>query len=127
LDTLTRAPAPAINGVPARWIVGATIGVAFMGSGLIAPLYAVYQRTFHFPEVTLTLIYAAYALGNLAALLFFGKVSDCAGRRIFGAVGALVALTRETVDSAGRKPSFELLRPRVGVPKEIPRSSSRPP
>jgi len=73
-----------MNGVPARWIVAAMIGVAFMGSGLITPLYAIYQRAFNFPEVTLTFVYAVYALGNLAALLFFGKVSDCIGRRIVG-------------------------------------------
>jgi MFS family permease len=67
-----------------RWIVGALVGVAFMGSGLITPLYALYQRAFHFSEITLTLIYAAYVLGNVVALLFFGKFSDHVGRRPVG-------------------------------------------
>jgi MFS family permease len=57
------------------------LAVGFMGSGLITPLYDIYQRTFHFSEVTLTLVYAAYAIGNLIALLFFGKWSDTIGRR----------------------------------------------
>lgn len=61
--------------------VAAMIGVAFMGSGLVTPLYEIYQKTFHFSEITLTLIYAAYVVGNVAALLFFGRFSDALGRR----------------------------------------------
>lgn len=64
-----------------KWVASAMVGVAFMGSGLITPLYDLYQRVFHFSELTLTLIYAAYAVGNLIALLFFGKWSDTVGRR----------------------------------------------
>jgi MFS family permease len=64
-----------------KWVAAATVGVAFMGSGLITPLYRIYQRAFHFSDVTLTFIYAAYVLGNLAALLFFGRLSDKIGRR----------------------------------------------
>ena len=37
--------------------------------------------TFRFSRITLTLIYAIYAVGNLAALLVFGRVSDRIGRR----------------------------------------------
>lgn len=52
-----------------------------MGSGLITPLYELYRKAFGFSEITLTLIYAAYVVGNVAALLFFGRFSDVAGRR----------------------------------------------
>ncbi len=90
METLLPARPRSINGVPARWIVAAMLGIAFMGSGLITPLYAIYQRAFHFPEVTLTLIYAAYALGNLAALLFFGRISDRIGRRVVGAASVVL-------------------------------------
>jgi predicted MFS family arabinose efflux permease len=68
------------------------IGVAFMGSGLITPLYDIYQRAFHFSEVTLTLIYAAYVVGNVAALLFFGKFSDRIGRRRVGMASILLGI-----------------------------------
>jgi MFS family permease len=57
------------------------IAVAFMGSTLITPLYVLYRREFHFSEIMLTLIYATYVVGNLGALLFFGRISDQAGRR----------------------------------------------
>ncbi|HKR36208.1 MAG TPA: MFS transporter, partial [Steroidobacteraceae bacterium] len=61
--------------------VGSMIGVMFMGSTIVTPLYALYARQFDFSAVVLTLIYAAYVIGNLASLFFFGGVSDRAGRR----------------------------------------------
>jgi MFS family permease len=74
----------------AQWAIAGVIGVAFMGSGLITPLYAFYQKIFGFSEITLTFVYAAYALGNALALLFFGKLSDIFGRRPV-AVASIVA------------------------------------
>jgi len=59
----------------------AAIAVMFMGSTLVTPLYVLYQQAFGFSEVTLTLVYAAYVVGNLCALLFFGRLSDRIGRR----------------------------------------------
>lgn len=63
------------------YVAGAVVAVAFMGSGLITPLYEIYQKAFRFSEITLTLIYAAYAIGNVVALLFLGRLSDYVGRR----------------------------------------------
>ena len=57
------------------------IGVMFMGSTLLTPLYLLYQRAFGFSEITLTLIYAVYVVGNIGALFFFGHLSDQVGRR----------------------------------------------
>ena len=57
------------------------LGVAFGLSTLITPLYVIYQQSIGFSQITLTLIYAAYAIGNIAALLLFGHVSDGVGRR----------------------------------------------
>jgi predicted MFS family arabinose efflux permease len=44
-------------------------------------LYAVYQQLWHFSPVTLTVIYAAYAIGGLIALVTTGRLSDHLGRR----------------------------------------------
>ncbi|MBV8149468.1 MAG: MFS transporter [Candidatus Eremiobacteraeota bacterium] len=74
----------------ASWVVALMIAVAFMGSGLITPLYELYQKAFQFSEITLTLIYAAYVVGNLVALLFLGKLSDRIGRRTISAAGVAV-------------------------------------
>ena len=57
------------------------IGVMFMGSTLLTPLYLLYQRAFGFSEITLTLIYAVYVVGNIGALFFFGRLWDQVGRR----------------------------------------------
>jgi MFS family permease len=61
--------------------VASVITVAFMGSVIITPLYSLYQRKFGFSEITLTLVYAVYVVGNVAALLLFGQISDAVGRK----------------------------------------------
>ncbi|MBV8697711.1 MAG: MFS transporter [Bradyrhizobium sp.] len=61
--------------------VAAMIGAAFAGSTLVTPLYVIYKEQFGFSQITLTLVYGAYVLGNLVALLFLGHLSDRLGRR----------------------------------------------
>jgi MFS family permease len=46
-----------------------------------SPLYGVYQALWNFSPLTLTAVYASYALGGLAALLTTGRLSDYLGRR----------------------------------------------
>ena len=53
----------------------------FMGSTLVTPLYVLYQNEFGFSELVLTLVFAAYALGNIASLFLLGRISDQIGRR----------------------------------------------
>jgi MFS family permease len=60
---------------------GAVIAVLFMGSTLITPLYDLYAKTYGLSVVAVGLLYAVYVVGNLIALLFFGRVSDQIGRR----------------------------------------------
>jgi MFS family permease len=69
------------------------IGALFAGSTVLTPLYAIYKQTFGFSQITLTLIYAVYALGNLLALSLFGRVSDQIGRASIAllATGAAIA------------------------------------
>lgn len=70
-----------LQGTSALTAVAMLIGAAFGLSTLITPLYLIYQQQLGFSQITLTLIYAAYAIGNVAALLFVGRVSDRLGRR----------------------------------------------
>jgi MFS family permease len=74
-------------------VVAGELGVLFVGATLPSPLYPLYGATFGFGGVTLTLIYAAYVLGNLAALLFGGRLSDQIGRRraMLPALGLAIA------------------------------------
>lgn len=45
------------------------------------PLYHFYQETFGLSSLTVTIIFAAYAVSLLAALLTFGSISDHIGRK----------------------------------------------
>ena len=59
----------------------ALIALSFAGSTLLTPLYVLYQTRFRFSAFVLTIVYAAYVIGNAAALLFLGRLSDRIGRR----------------------------------------------
>jgi len=81
---------------PAAYALSAAIiGAALFASSTPSPLYETYARLWGFSSVVLTLVYATYALGVLAALLLAGRVSDVAGRRpvLTIALGALLGAT----------------------------------
>jgi len=61
--------------------VAAVIGLVLFASSTPSPLYGTYRALWGFSPVVLTLVYATYAIGVLAALLVAGRVSDEAGRR----------------------------------------------
>jgi MFS family permease len=83
------------GGPVALTIVAVQLAVMFVGAIMPTPLYPLYQRAFGFSGITLTLIYAVYVLGNLVALLFFGRLADQVGRRkaILPAIGFGIAST----------------------------------
>jgi MFS family permease len=62
-------------------VASAVIGLALFASATPSPIYALYQERWHFSTLVLTLIYAVYAFGVLAALLLVGRVSDDVGRK----------------------------------------------
>ena len=72
--------------------VAAMIGVMFAGSTLVTSLYAIYKQKIGFSGITLTVIYAAYVVGNLGALLVFGRLSDQIGRRLAALPALAVAV-----------------------------------
>jgi MFS family permease len=57
------------------------MAIILASSNLLTPLYATYQRMFHFTPLTLTLIFATYVLTLIPALLLFGPLADAIGRR----------------------------------------------
>src|ERR1700727_2145333 len=60
----------------------ASITVSFLASSSApTPLYALYQAQWGFSPITVTVIFAIYALAVLAALLSVGRLSDHLGRR----------------------------------------------
>jgi MFS family permease len=65
----------------AFWLVAVAFAVTMFGTTLPTPLYVLYQEDLGFAEPMLTVIFAVYAAGVLAALLLFGRASDELGRR----------------------------------------------
>ncbi len=78
-------------------VVAAMIGVLFAGSTVVTPLYVIYKQQFGFSQISLTLIYAVYVVGNLAALLWFGRLSDQIGRRQVALVAMGLAIVSAIV------------------------------
>jgi MFS family permease len=73
-----------------RWLFGHHVSfwlaaLAFllnMGfSAVPTPLYVLYQRRDHFSDITITLVYAVYAVGVIVSLFLAGHLSDWVGRR----------------------------------------------
>ena len=57
------------------------LAVGMMGTTLPTPLYALYRQRLGFSELMITVIFAVYAGGVIAALLLLGRLSDQIGRR----------------------------------------------
>jgi MFS family permease len=55
--------------------------VAMGGTTLPTPLYPTYREEFGFSQFVVTIIFATYAVGVIAALVLFGSMSDQVGRR----------------------------------------------
>jgi MFS family permease len=85
-------PTPRLSQPLAYALSATVIGLALFASATPSPLYETYSRLWGFSPVVLTLVYATYAIGVLAALLLAGRASDETGRRpvLLIALGGLV-------------------------------------
>ncbi|WP_210716833.1 MFS transporter [Amycolatopsis acididurans] len=63
------------------WLVAYAFAVTMAFSAAPAPLYVLYQQKDGFGPFTVTLVFAAYAVGVVVSLFLAGHVSDWAGRR----------------------------------------------
>jgi MFS family permease len=65
------------------WYLAAAgvFAVGMAGTTLPTPLYGLYEEQIGFSELTVTVVFAVYALGVIAALLVAGDFSDILGRR----------------------------------------------
>jgi MFS family permease len=65
-----------------RLTLPASMVMSFLAaSSAPTPLYATYAGEWHFSPITTTVIFGAYAIAVLLALLILGRVSDHTGRR----------------------------------------------
>jgi MFS family permease len=96
MTTSPAAPRQTLSPRLAYVLVASVIGLALFASGTPSPLYGIYRDLWGFSPVVLTLVYATYAFGVLAALVLAGRISDDVGRRPVLLV-ALTALMGATV------------------------------
>jgi MFS family permease len=73
--------APFARPRPALSLVVFAFTVTMLGTTLPTPLYPAYETRFGFGALTVTIVFATYAVGVLTALIGFGSASDQLGRR----------------------------------------------
>ena len=61
--------------------VAYTMTAVATGLNLLTPLYGIYRHKYDFSALTLTLIFAAYIVTIIPAMLIFGPLADAFGRR----------------------------------------------
>jgi MFS family permease len=71
--------------------------VLMLGGTVPAPLYAFYVRSLGLTPLLVTVVFAAYAVGTLAALLLGGGLSDRVGRRPVLAAAIVVSAISDVV------------------------------
>ena len=72
------------------WLLALVLVLLLSAASAPSPLYGVYQTLWNFSPLTLTAIYASFALGGLAMLLTTGRLSDHLGRRRVLSIGLAV-------------------------------------
>lgn len=81
-----------ISRVASFWSLTLLITFLLAAASAPSPLYPLYQAKFQFSAITLTSIYALYAVGALTALLAAGRLSDHIGRRRVVAVALAIQI-----------------------------------
>ncbi|MFV5998876.1 MFS transporter [Streptomyces sp. NPDC056231] len=66
---------------PGYLAAAGVFAVGMMGTTLPTPLYGLYREQIGFSELVVTVVFAVYAIGVIAALLWAGGFSDVLGRR----------------------------------------------
>jgi MFS family permease len=90
----------------AFWLLAFVFAATMLGTTLPTPLYVVYQAHWHFSAGVVTMIFASYAAGVLAALLLAGRSSDQAGRK---------PVLAAALGSSALSTAVFILAPNVGV------------
>ena len=108
-----RASARAVPRLPQRAGLWA-VAFAFLAvSALTAPssLYGLYEQQEHLSSLTITIVYAVYAIGIVVSLLLAGHVSDWYGRRMAMLPALAIAVAAAVVFLAWRSLAWPARRP----------------
>ncbi len=119
-NAATTAQTRGTPGPPRRrgafWLVGLTLVAFLAASSAPSPLYVVFQERWGFSALTLTTVFASYAIALLVALVTVGGISDFLGRRpVLLAALALEAVSMVVFLAAHDVPLLVLARVVQGV------------
>lgn len=108
VESGTTAPRWRLSTKPAFVGVALCFWVIMLGNTLPTPLFGLYQQRLGFSSLVLTALFAVYAVGVFAALLFWGPVSDQIGRRLalLPGIGASALSAAVFLFSDGLAPLF---------------------
>lgn len=82
-------------------LVAYAFAVTMLGTTLPTPLYPIYSETMGLSQLVVTVIFAAYAVGVIAALILVGGWSDQVGRRRMLAAGVALSAASAVVFLVG--------------------------
>ncbi len=77
--------------------VALAFSVTMIGTTMPTPLYPIYQDRFGFSQLMITIIFAAYAVGVIGALIVTGRWSDQLGRRPLLLAGLVCSVISDIV------------------------------
>src|SRR5262245_18302621 len=80
-DQRTRPARPRLSAGASFYLLASIVVTLLASSSAPTPLYPVYQAEWGFSAITTTVVFGAYAIAVLAALLIVGSLSDHIGRR----------------------------------------------
>jgi MFS family permease len=102
---------PATGGIPVSakrrgyTLTAGVLLVMMLGGTLPVPLYVLWEKQMGFGPLGVTVVFAAYVAGTLAALLVLGDLSDHVGRRIVLAIAvACAAVSTDVLMAVGHIP-----------------------
>lgn len=73
------------------WIAAGVLATLSAAANMASPLYPTYQQSLGISELTVTLLYATYALTSVPSILLFGPAADAFGRKPVMVLGVACA------------------------------------
>lgn len=92
----TRLKAPMSNRLSIAIVVYAVMLGTFANNA-VSTMYVLYEKQFRLTSLTITMVFATYAIATLVALLLFGRLSDDVGRKPLMIVGTCFVIASTTI------------------------------
>ena len=113
---LHAAALPRLSRRAGFWAIALSFLAVTSFSTAPSALYGIYERQLHLSSLTITFVYAVYAVGVTVSLLLAGHVSDWYGRRAVLLPSLALAMVAALIFIAGKSlPTLLLARVLTGI------------